>query len=122
MKIIVCDLCDDVIKLKYDFQYCSCFNIGGRYLREDGRTVEIELKDNDSFKNSRVIGVPNGVRYGKYREGTCWVFHWYDPYLHVFCNGIRQTILKDENEDKIFNILFKEYEKYLQIKGSEKVK
>jgi len=95
MKLIHCDLCHNVIKLDYHFQYCQCYNIGGRYLR-DGRTAEIYLKDEKSFKNSRVLGFPNSVRYGKHREGTCWVFYWRDPYLKIFVDGKSQTIITNK--------------------------
>jgi len=95
MKIICCDICDDVRKLNYDIKTCTCGNIGGYYLK-DGRNAEIHLRDEDSFKTSRVIGVPNGVRYGKIREGNCWVFFWYDPYLYIFCDGVKQNIINKE--------------------------
>lgn len=93
MKLIHCDLCNDVKKLNYRLEGCQCGNIAGRYL-EDGRTAEIHLKNEDAFKNSRVLGFPNQVRYGKLRESTCWYFNWYDKWIHVYCNGKRQIIIK----------------------------
>jgi hypothetical protein len=92
MKLISCDLCDAVVKLTYELQFCECHNISGKYL-SDGRIAYINLKDDDSFGSSRVLGVPNAIRYGKIREGTCWVFNWFEPYLLIYVAGKRQKII-----------------------------
>lgn len=80
MKIICCDLCDDVIKLNLHWQCCKCENICGRYLK-DGRTAEIEISQDQN--KCRVIGVPNGIRYGLKKEMNAWVFQWDNEWLKV---------------------------------------
>jgi hypothetical protein len=92
MKLIHCDKCDNVLKLEYHFQICQCGNIGGKYLREDGRTAEIHLKNKESFGTSRVLGFPNSVRYGKVREGNCWNFLWDNEWLIIFVGAIPAKI------------------------------
>jgi hypothetical protein len=102
VKLIHCDKCDDVVKLTFTMKECSCGNIAGKYLK-DGRTAEIHLKDYESLKTTRVLGFPNSVRYNKIREGTCWKFHWYDPYLWIWIKGIRQHFIPSEQHVDIEN-------------------
>lgn len=69
MKLIVCDLCHDVVQLKYEMRSCACENIKGNYI--DNTNVEIHVKDDSK---SRILGIDNRVRYGKIEQGgRVWV-------------------------------------------------
>lgn len=87
MKLIVCDICRDVLALSLKWQACSCGMIGGKYL--DGRVVKIEIDDRSA---GRVLGVPNGLVLGEEQEAAAWVFRWNDPVLQVWEGG---TLLFD---------------------------
>lgn len=71
MKVICCDICEAFIPLeKNEWQICRCGNIGGMYLA-DGLHAQVAIENDIA---GRVLGVPNSVRAGHTREGTCWVF------------------------------------------------
>ena len=90
MKLIVCDVCRDVLALHNGWQQCSCGMIGGKYV--DGRVAKIEVEDRGQ---ARVLGVPNALIDGDEREVTAWVFRWNDPVLQVWERG---TLLFDSPE------------------------
>lgn len=73
MKLIVCDLCHDVVQLKYDLKSCACGNIRGMYT--DKRNVEIHVKDESK---SRILGLENTVRYGIIKRGVVFVIKFTD--------------------------------------------
>lgn len=79
MKLISCDLCGSVIQLRLRKKSCQCKNISGKY-KPDGKHVIIWTKDK---KTSRVVVLPNSVRYGIKQEWQAWVIDWNDPVMQV---------------------------------------
>lgn len=75
----MCDLCHSVV-FPHGIQSCKCGNIKGAYSLNDRRTVIVAVKDKSS---SRIIGIPNGVRYGLVDRHECWVIPWNDEYVKV---------------------------------------
>ena len=70
MKILACDCCHGFIPLSYDKQSCKCGLIAGKYDDVDGRQGIIWTKDKIK---TRVIGVPNSLRYGLRDRTEAWI-------------------------------------------------
>ena len=73
MKLIVCDLCHDVVQLKYDLRSCACENIKGKYI--DKINIEIHVKNK---MKCRILGLGNDVRHGDQHSGSCWIIKFTD--------------------------------------------
>jgi hypothetical protein len=78
MKLIACDNCGSMIALGWQPHGCTCGNITGHY--RDSVHAEITVKNKET---SRVIGIENGVRFGRQPYGRCFVIQWEDAHLTV---------------------------------------
>ncbi len=77
MKLLACDLCQDVVALRRgpkNKRECSCGNISG-YYRPDGRNILVWVRDAGSC---RILGIQNSVRAGLKDSGDIWVISFND--------------------------------------------
>lgn len=77
MKLLICDLCHDVVGLAPVERACACGESSGRYT-DELHVVEVEGP-------CRVLGFPNRLIYGTADRGETWLFH--EPHDRIIRKG-----------------------------------